>query len=100
MRIAFALCLALLTLAGPAHAQTDAQFYIGTWRDVPTDRPEVRRAVLHHIEITQIATLRTPRRFNVRIWLRCQDRPEEACELGTAEGVERSLGGAWHRHLR
>jgi hypothetical protein len=92
MRIAFALCLALLAFAGPARAQTDAQFYIGTWRDVPTERPAARRAVLHHIEITQIATLRAPRRFNVRIWLRCQDRAEEACELGSAEGVERSLG--------
>jgi hypothetical protein len=61
---------------------------------VPTDRPPARRAVLHHIEITQIATLRMPRRFNVRIWLRCQDRPEDACELGTAEGVERSPGSA------
>lgn len=93
MRIALALCLALLALPGPARAQADAQFYIGIWRDVPTDRPAARRAVLHHIEITQVPTLRTPRRFSVRIWLRCQDRPEEACELGTAEGVERSHGG-------
>lgn len=92
MRIALAVCLALLAFAGPARAQSDAQFYIGTWRDLPTDRPAARRAVLHHIEIAQIATLRPPRRFNVRIWLRCQDRPEEACELATAEGVERSLG--------
>ena len=93
MRVALLVCLALLALAGPAGARTEAHFYIGAWRDVPTERAAARRAVLHHIEITQIPTLRTPRRFNVRIWLRCEGRPEEACELGTAEGVERPLSG-------
>jgi hypothetical protein len=93
MRIALAACLVLLALAGPVRAQANAQFYVGAWRDIPSERPPARRVVLHHIEIAQIASLRTPRRFSVHIWLRCQDHPADACEFRTVGGVERVAGG-------
>jgi hypothetical protein len=91
-RRAFFACLALIAFAGPAAAQS-ARDFLGVWHDAPVDRAPARRVVLHHIEITSVPTLRTPQRYSVRIWIRCVDDPAQVCDLGTAGGVERRLGG-------
>jgi hypothetical protein len=82
--------LIVFALGAPAQAQT-ARDYLGEWRDTPIDRAPGRAVILHHIEITAVATLRPPARFSVRIWVRCMDDPAQACGLGAGEGVARTL---------
>lgn len=91
MRLASALCFMLFAIAAPAAAQSDTQFYIGTWRDIPIDRAPARRVLLHRVEITSVATLRPPRQFSIRVWVLCIDRPTDVCDAGTFGGVERAL---------
>src|SRR5262245_2569687 len=77
-----------LALASSAQAQENLNIdeFIGTWHGenevVP---PGVRRVVPVRIEISAISTITVPRRFNVRLLIRCMDRPSEVCDLGTVE---------------
>jgi hypothetical protein len=89
MRSLLAAAACALALTSSAQAQDDnprIEDFIGVWYGenevVP---PGVRRVVPVRIEITAISTIRVPRRFNVRLLIRCMDRPSEVCDLGTIE---------------
>jgi hypothetical protein len=89
MRSLLAVAACALALTSSARAQEDnirIEDFIGVWYGenevVP---PGVRRVVPVRIEISAISTIRVPRRFNVRLVIRCMDRPSEVCDLGTTE---------------
>ena len=88
MRSLLAAAACALALTSSARAQEDIiriEDFIGVWYGenevVP---PGVRRVVPVRIEISAISnTIRLRRRFNVRLLIRCMDRPSEVCDLGT-----------------
>jgi len=60
--------------------------FLGTWYGeneiIPAGQ---RRIVPVQIDISEVPSLRGPRRFNVRLVIRCVDRPSQICDLGTMQ---------------
>ena len=90
LRSALIACFALLALPGQSRAQ-DASWFMGSWRDLPSERAPGQRVVLHHIDITSRPTIRAPQQFNIHLWARCAENPADACDIGTVIGEARTL---------
>jgi hypothetical protein len=81
-----AACALALTSSAQAQETFRIEDFIGTWHGENEVVPAgVRRVVPVRIEISPISTISVPRRFNVRLLIRCMDRPSEVCDLGTVE---------------
>jgi len=79
-------CVISLTSSAEAQLGYGLDDFLGTWygenETVPAGQ---RRVVPARLEVTEIPTLRAPRRFRAQLWIRCMDRPREVCDLGAAE---------------
>lgn len=104
MRSLLAAVACTLALTSSAHAQGSIGYslndFLGTWygenETVPVGQ---RRVVPVQIDISEIPSLRGPRRFNVRLVIRCIDRPTEVCDLGTAQ-ITAIAGNEYQLHAR